>query len=93
MTNGSPNESICPKGWKLPSRAQANGLVNNYSGFIGPSESIYRRLGFVYWWTSEASRNNMSIIHLKYEGNTPSMSVLKWTQNQIGGASIRCVQE
>lgn len=94
-TNGNPNESICPKGWKLPSKAQATGLVSNYTDFLGPNEREYNKMRYLVWWTSAASRKDMATIRLEYsmDFSTSAMTVKNYSDDQIGGAFVRCIQQ
>jgi hypothetical protein len=84
-TNGEGEESICPKGWKLPTKAQANAIVRNHSGFTIPQGTQY----ITYWTSSISSNRHWGLIEYE-EGKFRSINYDDFLNGHI--AAIRCVK-
>ncbi len=88
------NTSICPKGWKLPSKAEfatmisASGAATSSSfvtaGFVNTvALSYFNSLGF--YWSRTVYRNN-SAHALRYNGGASAD-----TRGRNDGSSVRCI--
>ena len=98
VTNTNPaTESVCPKGWALPSQAQIRSIGNNSGMYISNFSPV---LGGVYgngalqneaagarWWGSEKYDNAIRYT-LGYDGNNLNIN---WNRRYFG-YYIRCVQ-
>lgn len=84
---------ICPKGWRLPTHNEQQGITS-YSSAFSPvtggyysGGSLYRTGSGVFWWSSTAS-NNVYQYNLNYSsGSFITVSVYKYF-----GCSVRCVR-
>ena len=94
-------ESICPKGWTLPSRVQTRSIgpsagsstyVSNFSPVLGGNyrnNSLYYETIIGYWWSSNAY-NSVGRYIMSYEDDN-----MLYTRNygrRYDGIYIRCVQ-
>ena len=100
VTNTSPaTESICPKGWTLPSNTQIHTIGNNTSTYVSNfspvlggryySSALNDEDNRGFWWSSEAS-NNARRYRLNYNGNTLYSSS---DGTRLGGFYIRCINK
>ena len=92
-------ESICPKGWTLPDKAQSHSIgpdadsatyIPSFSPVLGGNYgngTLYNEATHGYWWGSEAY-NGARRYALGYNG-----SILYTNNNsRHGGVYVRCVQ-
>ena len=85
-------DSICPKGWRLPTYGEQSGITSYtsafspvYSGYYGTG-SLYYTGSYGYWWSATASYSNNQN-RLYYYGGS-----LKITDsNKYYGYSVRCI--
>ena len=84
---------ICPKGWKLPTRDQFNGITNQVSAF-SPVYSGYYYSGSLYdtgsrgrWWSATAYDSNGQYLLYYYSGSLDT-----GYNDKGGGYSVRCVR-
>ena len=87
------SQSICPKGWRLPTRSEMNGITSNGSVF-SPVYSGYYTSGWLdsagsvgVWWSATA---NSSV--LQYGLDYRSGSLGTSTGNKGNGFSVRCIR-
>ena len=85
-------ESICPKGWTLPSRTQIDSQrnVNSFSPVLGGNYNngtLYDEDTYGYWWGSTAY-NGASRFSLNYNGS----SLYTGNRTRRNGVYVRCVQ-
>lgn len=96
----SPNTTtydICPKGWKLPTMNQQDGLYGtSYVSAFSPVYSGYYNIGSLkdagsggYWWSSSSFNGGAFRYHLIYgkEGLDTD-----WGLFQNNGLSVRCIR-
>ncbi|MBQ3441574.1 hypothetical protein IJG27_04710 [Candidatus Saccharibacteria bacterium] len=98
-TSGNPatnttkaTESICPKGWVLPSKTQMDNQrdVSSFSPVLGGyylNGTLYDEATYGYWWGSEAYTGLLRY-RLIYNGN----SLYAGNSNRHIGRYVRCVQ-
>ena len=98
-TSGSPatntntaTESICPKGWTLPSKTQIDGQRNiaSFSPVLGGdyyNGTLYNEATRGYWWGSTAYNGARRYL-LDYNGS----SLYTNGSYRRGGLYVRCVQ-
>ena len=86
-------ESICPRGWTLPTNAQinANRDVSSFSPVLGGNYgngTLYNEDTYGLWWGSE-TRNGALRYDLYYNGSS------LYTSNyyRYNGYYVRCVSE
>ena len=87
-------ESICPKDWTLPSRAQIDSIVGTsyISLFVPVKGGHYQNGGFYgvgsgFWWTNTSSSNAIMRYTMQYDG-----SALQYNgAYRFTGLYIRCV--
>ena len=86
-------QSICPKGWRLPTYNEQNGIRSYVSAF-SPVLSGYYYNGALYdtgsngnWWSATAS-NGFSRYRLSYNG----ISLYTSYYNTYYGFSVRCIR-
>ena len=85
-------ESICPKGWILPSKTQIDGQRNIASfspvlgGYYG-NGTLYNEDTYGYWWGSTAY-NGARRYNLRYNGS----SLYTNSGRRLLGHYVRCVQ-
>lgn len=93
-TEMDATQSICPKGWRLPTRAEQSGITSYVSAF-SPVLSGYYNGGslsetgsFGAWWSATAfiSSNQCS---LSYNGSSLTTS---YTLSKLYGYSVRCIR-
>ena len=91
-TNTTPaTESICPKGWTLPSKTQIDGQrnVSSFSPVLGGlyvNGSLYNESTDGYWWDSTAY-NSAIRYRLSYNGS----SLYTGNGGRHDGFYVRCV--
>ena len=92
-TRQDATQSICPKGWKLPTLDQFEGITNQRSAF-SPVDSGYYYSGslggtgsYGRWWSATAY-NSYNQYRLYYEDG--SLGAIDG--NKRGGLSVRCVR-
>ena len=92
-SNISPaTESVCPKGWTLPSRTEINAQRDNasFSPVLGGwywIGSSYAKDTNAYWWSNETNFVGARRYILANNNNTLSTE----TGNRVGGFYVRCV--
>ena len=84
---------ICPKGWRLPTYNEQQGITSYasafspvYSGFYS-NGSLYNTGSYGYWWSSTALN-----IYGQYNLNYYSGSLNTGGYNKGNGFSVRCVK-
>ena len=95
-TEQNASQSICPKGWKLPTRTQFNAIARNssYSTAFSPVYSGYYNYGSLRntgswgcWWSATAA-NSSRQYNLFYSGGSLSIN----SQSKYIGYSVRCIR-
>ena len=92
-TQANATQDICPKGWRLPTRAEQNGITSYTSAFspVYSGTYIIGTLGgtgsYGYWWSATAS-NSFNQYSLGYD----SGSLYTVSYNKDYGFSVRCVR-
>ena len=86
-------ESICPKGWTLPSKKQLDNNRNtaNFAPILGGlygNGALYYEATVGSWWSSEVYNNTLRY-RLYYNGSNLSTG----RYGRDGGLYIRCVSE
>ena len=88
------NETICPKGWTMPTRIQVNANTNVaasspvFGGHYNDG-TLYRESDRGYWWTTD-SFSNVYRHSMNYDGSR----LYSDTSNaRFKGFYIRCVSE
>ena len=98
-TADSANYSLCPKGWRLPSLAQAQSLQNHrdefnvgYGGYFGSSRAAAQVGVTSYWWGSEAQSGGSSAdrLYMVTVKDTDTTIRSNYYTRSIG-YTIRCV--
>ena len=87
-------ESICPKGWTLPSKKQPDNNRNtaNFAPILGGrygNGTPYNESTGGYWWGSE-SYSSARRYYLSYNGSSLNTDISGYRRN---GYYIRCVSE
>lgn len=89
-------ESICPKGWKLPSATdidntldQVNAFNPVMGGYIMNTTNMHQDYG--YWWSSDMGQNQQAThrYQMYYINNTTPM--VKYQGRRYSGEYVRCV--
>ncbi|MBR2659509.1 DUF1566 domain-containing protein, partial [Candidatus Saccharibacteria bacterium] len=100
ISSGDATSDICPKGWRLPTRAEFNTLISTYttgatltaSPFLGVYAGSYSRSLFEdggsygYYWSSTAGSSTGA-----YYLNFYSSNADVYSYNKRDGSSVRCV--
>ena len=96
QTQASASQSICPKGWELPTKAQFDAIAGNssyrsafspvYSGYYVDG-SLYYTGSYGYWWSATAYNSNYQYI-LYYGGGSLGTDF----NGKRYGYSVRCVR-
>ena len=84
---------ICPKGWRLPTYNEQQGITG-YSSAFSPVYSGYYNLGslsntgsYGYWWSSTANDSSFQYLLRYYSG-----SLITSGSNKGLGNSVRCIR-
>ena len=84
---------ICPKGWRLPTYNEQNG-IRSYASAFSPvysgnynNGSLYNTGSDGYWWSATAY-DSSSQYRLYYSGGSLDTSV----SNKYYGFSVRCIR-
>ena len=88
-------QDICPKGWRLPTRAEQDGIASYDSAFSPVYSGNYNNGSLInvgsggYWWsaTARSSANQYNLLYYSGSLDTGSGYVGKDT-----GHSVRCVR-
>ena len=92
QTEMDATQDICPKGWRLPTLNEMEGIRSYgsafspvYSGYYG-NGSLYGTGSYGYWWSATAG-NSAYQYHLRYYGGSLN------TSNDLkrNGYSVRCI--
>ena len=89
------SQSICPKGWKLPTRDQFSGITNQVDAFSPVYSGRYNNgsLGstgsYGYWWSATAGSSGNQY-YLYYSNGSLDTSNGRYNRNF--GYSVRCVR-
>ena len=85
-------QDICPKGWRLPTRSEMNGITSYvstfspvYSGYY--SSSLFYAGSEGYWW-SATTYNSVSQYYLYYYRSRLDTD----TRSKRSGFSVRCIR-
>ena len=99
QTKMDATQSICPKGWKLPtggSDSQQSGIAGtSYVDAFSPVYSGYYRDGSLYspgssgYWWSATAHNSFNQYYLYYNGSSLDTS---GDYNRNNGYSVRCIR-
>ena len=86
-------QDICPKGWRLPTRAEQSGITSYvsafspvYSGYYSDG-SLYDTGSYGYWWSATAD-NSTYQYNLGYNGSSLNTGY----GNKRFGYSVRCIR-
>lgn len=98
-TNGDEAESsVCPKGWTLPTSAQASDLASNSEGF-NPTLSGYMNGNSVngsgsqlHYWTSTVESTYNAVTLFGY-GSGENVTLMASSHTKNDGAPVRCVAD
>ena len=87
-------ESICPKGWTLPSKTQIDSQrsISNFSPILGgnyANGTLYNENTRGYWWGAESYSDATSRYSIVYTGSNLSTD----HAGRRTGTYIRCVSE
>ena len=94
LTQANADQDICPKGWRLPTLNEMNGIRSYVSAF-SPVNSGYYNGGSLYgtgsygrWWSATATSSNYQY-GLLYNGSSlyTTYDIVKFL-----GYSVRCVR-
>ena len=93
-TKQDATQDICPKGWRLPTRAEQNGITSYTSAFspvysgLYDNGSLYSTGSYGYWWSATAynSRSQYSLYY--YDGSLYTLS----GNLRFNGYSVRCIR-
>ena len=87
-------QDICPKGWRLPTRVEQNG-IRSYSSAFSPvysgyyvNGSLYNTGSYGYWWSATAYSSSNYQYYLGYGGG----SLYTSSNNKYRGFSVRCIR-
>ena len=93
QTQQDATQDICPKGWRLPTRNEMNGITSYasafspvYSGYYN-NGSLYSTGSYGYWWSATAD-DSLFQHFLSYNGGSLSTS----SDYKIRGYSVRCIR-
>ena len=93
QTEADATQDICPKGWRLPTYNEQNGIRSYvsafspvYSGFYS-NGSLYDTGSYGSWWSATAY-NSVSQYVLYYDGG----SLGTYDNLKFSGLSVRCVR-
>ena len=85
---------ICPKGWRLPTYNEQQGITS-YSSAFSPVYSGYYDYGslydtgsYGYWWSSTAGNNSSQYRLYYYSGSLNT----GYNVNKYSGFSVRCIK-
>ena len=87
-------QDICPKGWRLPTRSEIDGITSYVSAFSPVGSGYYDNgsllgAGFGYWWSATALDHNNQY-YLLYSGG--SLYADGYYSRKYNGVSVRCVR-
>ena len=92
-TKQDADQDICPKGWRLPTRSEMDGITSYssafspvYSGYYG-NGSLNSTGSYGYWWSATAYDSSYQY-NLGYHGGSLNTS----NGNKTFGYSVRCVR-
>ena len=92
-TKQDATQDICPKGWRLPTYNEQNG-IRSYASAFSPVLSGYYSLGtlrstgsYGYWWSATAF-NSRNQYRLAYDGS--SLNTIY--SGKLLGFSVRCIR-
>ena len=102
-SSGESSSSICPKGWRLPTKAEFDTLVNSYNitsiqqapanfvlaGYYSNSSPILQGTGSLWWSSTAGDSTNAYYLYLWPDY---SSFVIPNNLKRYGG-SIRCISE
>lgn len=86
-------QDICPKGWRLPTNNEQNGITSYVSAFspvhsgLYSDGSLYNTRSYGYWWSATAS-NSTRQYHLYYHSGSLNTS----SGDKSRGFSVRCIR-
>ena len=92
-TNQDATQDICPKGWRLPTRNEMNGITSYTSAFSPVLSGRYNNStlsstgSYGYWWSATANDSN-SQYYLSYNGSSLNTSDV----SKRVGFSVRCIR-
>ena len=86
-------QDVCPKGWRLPTRNEMNGITSYKDAFslvlsgYYMNGSLYDAGSYGYWWLATA-HNSINQYRLSYSGS----SLNTYGGNKTNGLSVRCIR-
>ena len=99
-------ESICPKGWTLPSKIQIDNITGGTSGSTAYIGVFLPTLGGFYdngisdgeniysgWWTTETNSSRIYRYNLAYNASLSPTALVTNNNRRYYGFYIRCVSE
>ena len=87
-------QDICPKGWRLPTRAEQNGITSYTSAFSPVYSGNYNGGTFYgigsngYWWSATAHNSGYQCTLNYYSGSLDTSLVY----DKYDGFSVRCIR-
>ena len=93
QTQANAAQDICPKGWRLPTRAERDGITSYVSAFSSVYSGYYSNGSFSYtgsvgtWWSATAGGSTFQDI-LDYR----SGSLYTGSYSKYLGLSVRCIR-
>ena len=95
QTQANATQSICPKGWRLPTNSEQSGIIGTgYVSAFSPVLSGYYFSGTLYdtgssgnWWSATAD-NSSGQYSLDYNGSSLDTNY----GSKVIGLSVRCVR-
>ena len=93
QTQTNATQDICPKGWKLPTYDEMNGITSYVSAFSPVlsgtylNGSLYNTGSYGSWWSATAYTSSLQY-GLEYDG----FSLYTFYNSKFYGYSVRCIR-
>ena len=93
QTQANASQDICPKGWRLPTRNEMNGITSYTSAFSPVLSGLYSSGSLLStgstgrWWSATAGGSGYQY-YLYYNGSSLSTESYDW----FNGNSVRCIR-
>ena len=91
-------QDICPKGWRLPTLNEMNGITS-YASAFSPVYSGYYHNGSLYntgsygnWWSATAGNSSYQYYLFYYNGSLYTSGSYGYDIFKYFGYSVRCVR-
>ena len=94
QTQMNATQDICPKGWRLPTLSEMNGITSYVSAFSPvlsgyyDDGSLYLTGSYGYWWSATAIDSSYQY-YLGYNGSSLNIS---YYYGKVYGYSVRCIR-